>query len=412
MLAALVAGVMVMNSSCGKIPDPVAPRSSGDLEIQVQLSGGLAKKSGLLKTEFDSLVVEVHADDMTAMRFTQSINADQYLVIDTLSRVPAGTGREITVKTINKNGVTVHEDSIGVRTVRVDPNYTTIVQVVLVPVRGSIYLQIAGVPTDIDSLGAVFTSDRGERWSVAVPRSPKVFASIDGIPNGTQGTLTVAGFSLEGDTLYRAQSTLQINARSTNGVQLSFETTPGGVALEGTLQLPGAVTVSGSMSGVPVAVVEQGDLLVTEIMYAANDSEYVEVYNPEETDVYFDSLFLDVDGTKRLFTGVAVGAKSYYVFGRRVMPWVDAAHSVASALDLSGNGNWITLLRKDLAVLDQVAFTGGSNGLEWPRISGKRSICLRGEAYSAEENNYGRNWVIASEPLEGAPAQMGTPHSL
>ena len=87
------------------------------------------------------------------------------------------------------------------------------------------------------------------------------------------------------------------------------------------------------------AETEQGDLVITEIMYAANDSEYIEIYNPQEADVTYDSIYIDIDGTRRLFTDVSIGAQSCFVFGRQTLPWADAAHSVKSALDLSGNGN-------------------------------------------------------------------------
>ena len=412
MSAAAIAGISLVICSCGRVSGPVGPRSSGDLEIQVQLPGVLGKKAAALRTAFDSLVVEVAADDMAALRFTRAMSGQQPLVVDTLSGIPAGSARRVSISTVDRNGVTTHVDSMGVRTLRIDPDFTTVLQVVLLPVRGSIYLQVGGVPTDVDSLGAVFTSNGGDVWAVSVARSPKVFLSIDGIPADTRGTLRVAGFTAGGDTLYSAQSEVVVNARSTNGIQLSFESTPGQLVLSGTLELPGAVVVSASMGNIPAASDEQGTLFFTEIMYAANDSEYVEVYNPAETDAYYDSLYLDIDGTRRLFTGISIPAESYYVIGRKEMPWVDAAHSVASALDLSGKGNWLTLLTADLRIIDQVIFTGGTNSLEWPKISGKSSICLVADAYGAQDNNYGRNWVIAEIPINGAPSQMGTPHTL
>ncbi|MBN1759077.1 MAG: hypothetical protein JW863_12205 [Chitinispirillaceae bacterium] len=409
---ATVAGMLLMVVSCGKVPDPVGPRSSGDLELQVQVKNGLGKRTSQLKTNFDSLIIEVEAEDVPAIRFSKPVTAGQALIIDTLSGIPAGAERTIEVRTIDRNGSTVHEDAAGVHTVRIEPNFTTVIQVVLVPVRGSIYLQIAGVPTDIDSMGALFISDGNGEWTTTVARSPKIFLSIDGIPNKTAGVLKVAGFTVEGDTLYRAEAELVVDARSTNSVDLSFNTSPGGVVFEGTLELPGAVAVSGSINDVTVAASEQGDLIITEIMYAANDSEYIEVFNPDDQDHFYDSLYLEIDGTKRLFTDVNVEGKGFYVFGRKTLPWVDAAHSTASALDLSGNGNWITVLTKNLLVLDQVVFTGGTNNLEWPKVSGKRSICLNSSACSAEQNNFGRNWLIATEGIDGAPSQYGTPHQI
>ncbi len=410
-LSAIFGIEVVALISCGSTPAGVSSPARSDVEIQVQLVNALGKTAGRLKTEFDSLVVEVDGPDIEPMRFASAIDPAQLFFIDTLPQIPTGPDRQIRITTINRNGDVIHADSSGLRTIRVDPNVITIVQVVLVPVRGSIYLQIGGVPTAVDSICAVFTADDGRQWNVSVPRSPKVYASIDGIPHNTHGTLVVAGVTAIGDTLYRAEAVVKVNALATNGVQLSFQTTPGGVALSGSVQLPGAMVVSGSMGTMPVAKEERGDLLITEIMYAANDSEYIEVYNPGNDAAVFDSVYLDIDGTRRLFTSVTIAARSYFVFGRKQLPWVDANHSVSSALDLSSNGNWISLLSKDGSVIDQVVFTGGSNDLEWPRISGKRSICLADNSYSSDGNNFGRNWITASTVIEGAAGQMGTPHA-
>jgi hypothetical protein len=273
-----------------------------------------------------------------------------------------------------------------------------VLQAVLVPKRGSIYLQIGGVPTTIDSMGAVFTGSNGGRWAVAVVRAPRVFLSIDNIPNGTSGILSVAGYTAASDTLYRARSTLTINSRTLNTVKLSFDAVPGGLL------------VSANMGSGVVAEKESGALIITEIMYAANDSEYVEVFNPSASPVTFDTLVLEIDGTRRLFTGVSVAANGYFVFGRQQLPWADTYSTVRSALDLSSNGNWITLITKDGTIVDQVVFCGGINQLEWPRISGKASICLQPGAYNAVDNNFGRYWTAATTPITGAPALMGTPH--
>ncbi|MBN1307157.1 MAG: lamin tail domain-containing protein [Chitinispirillaceae bacterium] len=398
--------------SCGRVPTNVSPGATGSVEIRVQLADGIGKGAAEKKTGFDSLVVVVNGKDMEPVRWACPIDPVQLFLIDTLSGIPTGSEREFCITTINRAGEVIHEDSAGLRTIRVDPNVTTLLQVVMVPVRGSIYLQIGGVPTDVDTIGALFTADDGRQWGTVAPRSPKVFVSIDGIPHATHGILLVAGFTAGGDTLYRARSELRVNARATNEVALSFETTPGGVALTGTLQLPGATAVSGSLGAMEVAGSERGDLVITEIMYAANDSEYIEIYNPKEVGVIFDSLYIDIDGTRRLFTGIQIEAAGYYIFGRQMLPWVDAASPVKSALDLSANGNWVTLRSKEGVVIDQVIFTGGSNDLEWPRISGKASICLQAGHCNCAENNFGRHWWTASTAIEGAPSQMGTPHGL
>jgi hypothetical protein len=141
----------------------------------------------------------------------------------------------------------------------------------------------------------------------------------------------------------------------------------------------------------------------------ANDSEYIEVYNPGESDLSYDTIIVDIDGAKRVFTIVAVSAKKTFVFGRVMLPWTDACHTTKSALDLSGSGNWITIRGKDGRILDRVIFTGGSNAQEWPNVSGKRAIVLDSAINDAKLNNFGRNWKAATDLISGTDTQYGTP---
>jgi hypothetical protein len=84
------------------------------------------------------------------------------------------------------------------------------------------------------------------------------------------------------------------------------------------------------------------------------------------------------------------------------------ASAVASALDLSSNGNSITLRTKSGQVIDRVMFAGGSNNLEWPVVSGKQSIVLDTTITDAAANNFGRNWRAATTLISGT-TQSGTP---
>jgi hypothetical protein len=135
----------------------------------------------------------------------------------------------------------------------------------------------------------------------------------------------------------------------------------------------------------------------------------VEVYNPGENDKAFDSLYLDIDGTNRLFTNINVPAQKTFVFGRKLLPWCDVAHPVASALDLSSTGDWITLRAKNGRIIDRVIFTGGANTLDWPVVSGKQSIVLDSGITDPQSNNFGRNWHAATALIPGTASQYGTP---
>lgn len=409
----LVAGIGAMLCySCGEVPLSVAPNQQGSVAVQTIVVNRLAKQRSQMATLFDSLVVEVDGSGMEPIRYARSLAAGDLFAVDTIPHIPAGDNRTIRVYTSNIAGKVVHEDSLGVRKLRIEQNVTLQLQVVLIPACGSLYLQVGSVPTTIDSLWATFVAKDGTAWTTHVARKPKIALSIDGIPHATEGKLYVAGVTIAGDTLVCAETTLVFSAHSNNALQLNFQSAPGGLVLNCTLVLPGATIVSASMGEAPVAVTESGELLITELMYAADDSEYIEIYNPAINPVQYDSLVVNIDGKSRLFTNVTVGAGGYFVFGRELFPWVNATHAVQSALDLSSTGNWITLLTTDGAVIDQVVFAGGSNDLEWPKVRGKQSIYLQKEGYSATLNNFGRYWRAAETVLNGTDAQWGTPHAL
>lgn len=396
--------------SCGHLPTSV--KEEGKLEIRTRIiTSGLTKSSSSLQTTFDSLIIQISASDMESIRISRKIDMSQPLITDTLTRIPAGTGREVNVYTVDKSGTVVHRDSAGVRTVRIDPDASTLLNAVLVPAAGSLYLQIGNIPTSVDSIIATFISSDNRAWGKHVKRSPKVYISIDQIPHLTRGVLGVAGVGTDGDTLYYAEAALTFNAFQTSSVNLSFETVPGNLEMSLAIHLPGATVVSGSMETGHVVTDEKGDLLITEIMYAANDSEYVEIYNPGSSTLEYDTLIVDVDGTYRIFTGITMAAGEYYVFGRQMFPWVDITHPVQNAFDLSSTGNWVTLRDKDSNIIDRVIFAGGSNGLEWPSVSGKKSIELDPSSYDAASNNYGRNWTVATSVIEST-FLYGTPGNL
>jgi len=390
-------------SSCGNMPSSGSQDETGTLEIHsLVVANGLAKSLPKLATTCDSLIVEVSGADIGVLRYSKLFDLSQPVHRDTLSR-------KVTVYTVDKAGSVIQMDSIGHHSIRIDPNSTTQLNVVLIPAMGSIYLQLENIPTSIDSIVASFTADNKTVWSTRAKRNSKLYLSIDKIPNNTHGILYVAAVDSLKDTLFSASKEFTFNAVSMQNISLNFTATPGQIIFSMTVVLPGVTSASGNIAAPESSVVESGDLIITEIMYAANDSEYIEVYNPKGTDQIFDSLYFDIDGTYRLFTNITVPSQKTFVFGRRLLPWCDVAHSVASALDLSSTGNWITLRAKNGSIMDRVIFTGGSNTLEWPNVSGKQAIVLDGNVNDAQANNFGRNWHAATTLISGTTSQYGTP---
>jgi hypothetical protein len=406
----LIASCSLLFSSCGTMPSAESGNETGTLEIHsLIVANGAGSGLAKLATTCDSLIVEVSGADIGTLRFSKTFDMSQPVQSDTISQIPAGTNREVRVFTVDRAGSVILMDTVSHRSLRIDPNSVTQLTVVLFPAVGSIYLQLENIPTTVDSIIASFTADDSTVWSVRAKRSTRLYLAIDKIPHKTHGILYVAAVDTLHDTLYSAIKVLTFNALSMQNITLTFSTTPGRISMSMTAVMPGVTSATGNFAAPESSSVESGDLVITEIMYAANDSEYVEVYNPSATDRVYDSLYLDIDGTYRLFTNITVLARQPFVFGRRMLPWTDTAHAVASALDLSSGGNWITVRAKDGSIIDRVVFTGGSNALEWPAVSGKKAILLDGSVNDAQLNNFGRNWNTATTLIAGSAGQYGTP---
>jgi hypothetical protein len=366
------------------------------------------KQAGVQATSFDSMIVEIDASDFeTPVRksiFLKSSVASQ----DTISSIPSGQSRIVKVWTVNTSGTIIHRDSVQSHTVTIEPGVCTPLSVNLIPAAGSIYLQLGSLPTSIDSIEAVFLSDSSKTWKAKVKRSSRVYISIDNIPHLTSGVLTVTTFGSTGIQLQQATSRLTVNAIKCETVTLSFSSSGGSLSMVAKVHLPAATVVSATIGSGEVASTEDGQCVITEIMYAANDSEYIEIYNTTTAALHYDTLTLEIDGTRRQFPDVTIASHDYFVFGRKDLPWADRFHSVQSALDLSSSGNWITL-RSGNVILDQVIFSGGSDNLDWPDIKGKIAIELDRTHYSASDNNFGRFWVAAKDAIPSAGQLFGTP---
>lgn len=398
-------------SSCGRMPVAVSPEDTGAIEVKtcIQSTPNLPKTLAKLSTTCDSLIVEVTGPDIDTLRFSKIFDLPRPLHTDTLTRIPTGSNRQIKIYTIDHSGTIIHMDTISHRSIRIDPNTITSLNVVLLPAVGSIYLQLENIPTKVDSIIAKFTADDLRSWAVRAKRSTKTSLSLDKIPNALHGILSVTAIDSLKDTLYSATKEMVFNAGTMQTIALNFSSTPGGISLNIDVFLPGVTSAIGNMAAPDTSISETGDLLITEIMYAANDSEYVEVYNPKSFDQTFDSLYIDIDGTYRLFTNITIGTQKTFVFGRRLLPWCDIASTVASALDLSSTGNRITLRKKNGQIIDYVIFVGGANALEWPVVSGKQAIVLDETISDAASNNFGRNWRAATSLIPGTTNQSGSP---
>ena len=417
--AFVLLAIALLIVQCGKVPTNL---SKGVAEIQVSAqvvkqTNGLAKSNSIKVTTWDSLVVRISSADIDTIRKAFKFNGSDSLITFTISDVPAGKARSIEAWTKNMNNLVIHSSDnkkIDFASGEIKP-----VEFILFPKRGSIYINITDIPATIDHISASFLFGISETLSVSQKRSTKTYLTIDNVPDNAAGTLSITGISAAGDTLYQYSMPLVFYAcqNATYSAQVTKVNT--GISLGITAQTPSATVISASMGLKKPFDLENGPLIISEIMYAANDSEYVEVYNPLEKDTTFDTLILDIDGVYRFFTNITVKSKGFFVFGRKNLPWVNTVHPVSSALDLSSSGgNWITVRAKDSIAMDWVAFEGGSNDQGWPNIgTAKKSIVLDSLVSDPAYNNYGANWMAAKTPINQVnPAyslpitsQCGTP---
>ena len=406
--------------SCVRSSNPVTAGGGGAIEIRARVvnpppaAGRAGGRGAVAATVAERLVVEVSGSDLAPVRIESGrIDLTRPSLNETIAGVPVGKNRRVTIWAVEKGGGVTHIDSLESRTVNIDATAPATIFATLIPAAGSIYLQFAGLSTAVSSVHASFVSHDGAvvRES-AVSRSAKTFMSIDNIPHLTAGTLRVFIIASGGDTTHIATRELTFNARGNNSIDLQFFESGGGIEAEVTLYTPGVTVGSYNFGSASSSVIETGELIITEIMWNVGNDNYIELYNPSGDVVFFDTLTTDVDGTVRDFENVTVGPNAYIVIGRRSLPYADIHAPTTGGLPVGTTGNWITVRRGRAGpVFDRVICAGNNAALGWPSLSSSnnRSVELARDRYDAAENNFGKHWSAATEPIRGQANQYGTP---
>ena len=382
--------------------DGVSP-GAASLVVRARIVQPPSKAQAAQQTTWDSLVITVLASPQTVRRAIP-LSMTTAIAGDTIDGLPAGDDARVSVVTLNRAGVVVHR--AAEQQVDLVAGQTATLSFWLNPARGSIYVELADVPTSVSTVQACFVADSGTFCDEAA-RAAKTWLAIDFVPDGAAGVLHVAGLDTAGDTLYASSLALTFYADRNTTVWTSFAEAPAGLALDLQIAMPGVTVVAGAMTGDSIGP-ESGTLVITEIMYMANYSEYVELHNPSARDTTFDTLVLDMDGARRNLVNVTVPGQGFLVVGRYDSSWVDVATPV---LDLSStSGNWITIRGKRGEVFDWVAFAVKSNEQQWPNIpSAKASIVLDSVNVTAAYNNYGGHWQAATSAFDLSATMLGTP---
>lgn len=394
--------------SCGELPTQTAESGEGALSLRVWLDSGsgLAKSRGIARTTWDSVVVSVTGNDMDPVRIAAPLDPGSPFVDEEISGIPAGKNRIVEVFTVNTNGDRIHSDRHTIR--EVSPGEVIPVSMALRPIRGSIYLNLAHIPAEVDSVVCKFVCET-DTFVTASSRRAMLNLSIDNVPDSSEGVLIIAGLDGAGEAVY--VDTLHIVFSTTSGAVMhaDFKKTATGLRLQLSLDRPHSTVISGSM--VPEGGIEHesGELYFTEIMYyAGGDSDYVEIYNPSSDTVTFDTLLFEQHGFRGVDTknlhNISIPPRERFVVGDSDAPeaWTDTS----VALDLTTTGRWIVLRKTTGEVIDWVAYTNEDQ--DWPKPKRFHAIQFDPRDNGAFENNFGRNWRVAEEPI-GDSSHFGSP---
>ncbi len=373
LLSAIIGGIF----HCGRSPSEPIRSECGSVKINAIITENLRKASATAVTSFENLVVEIYGIGMDTLRFNRKISGNLMTIKDTFSGIPAGVNREVKIYTTDNNGLKVHIDSVDKRIVRIEKNDITTINAKLIPAVGSIYMQLANVSTDIDSLFLVFISAE-KTWEKRLKRNLKVNMSLDNIPDGTEGTIHFTAVNAGGDTLYHASKKISFDARKSSELKIDFDLLPVSVAMDIRVENPGITLININMADLYNSG-ESGELIITEIKYNAPDSsKYIKVYNTSAADVTIDTLIIEVDKSRKEFESLTINAHNYCML----------------KLGLIKNGSLITLRAKNSTIIDRVNYIGTTNELEWPEAAYDKAICLDSASYDVTENNFGRNWHV------------------
>lgn len=388
---------------CGVIPQ----EHTGQIDIRLLIHNPPSPSDISRETTWDYLLVQVSADDMDTYCDTFKFDHTQAMHFFSLSNVSSGINRLIEVWTIDKSGDIIHKkDSVFAD---IDPSQTFTAVFELHPLKGSIYINLSMFPSVVDSVYTAFIS-ADTVWQKKQKKVSKLYMSLDKIPFNTVGTIAIVGYSANGDTVAAWQQDNFNFKNALTTINANFIDI-GTVSVTVTVIIPGVTIVNGIMDTTDSLGEEKGGLILSEIMFSANDSEYIELYNPSDT-LFHDTIIVQIDnGTFRYFVP-SIKPKEFYVIGRNSdLPWCDTFPSTGSALDLSSSsGNWITVRAKDLSIMDLVIFQAGTNEQEWPSKLKKQSLILDSLSCEPRYNNFARHWKPAQSLINPTVTQQrGTP---
>jgi len=211
------------------------------------------------ETKPTKLVVQITGTGFETIKVEHPVDFARPLVVDTVTKIPVGNNRRVSIWAVDKNGVTTHIDTLESRKADIGAGTAAPVYATLIPATGSIYLLFTGLSTSVDSVRATFTkTDRTLVAKSHVKRASKTYMSLDNIPHNTTGLLRVEIVAATEEVLYVTSKELTFNARGNSNIDLRFMTP------DGTVRRFAAVEIAA-----------KGYLVI-----GRQPSEYVDIYPP------------------------------------------------------------------------------------------------------------------------------------
>ncbi len=417
--------LILLSLSCTQSPsESELTQGNGNIRISARIIKSEGDYSGSQEnslsktaaTTWDSLMILVIYSEGDTLKRSLRITPEDQLVTEVISQVPTGEDIMVHVYTLNSSNRTrIHSDSALIPELL--KNETENLSFTLYPDMSSISFSLYDLDSEIDSVHAAFESGDTAYQNGTASIAGRAVFSIDYIPSGTSGYITLTAYNGSGDTLHsytkESLDLLTINSLSDSTIYEMWGDFNGDITVEAEIHSPGEVLVTGLMDNENTLLQdtseEQCGLYISEIQ-PQNSYEFIEIYNSGAyIDSAIDTLYLHISSGS-LYTLTDIVIDSFYVvsgasaeFSDTVIPGI--------VTEIVSTGNAMSLYSKDYKLIDRVYFHED----KWP-IQSNRSIVLdtllaTGEIY----NNYYDNWRRAEsvyieteeETLYGTPGRSG-----
>lgn len=395
MVKIVLVSIFTFLLGCSRSREVVQENRTGNATI------GIALREPDLKiraTTHSFIHVTVHAENGTLVTDTV-VDSESEIHFVSISGIKEGTGYIATAWSEDKSGDTIHAPQIQLFDIMANEN--SAVTFKLQSTCGSIIIELAEVPTAVDSLFATFTSDCGT-FSAAKKRASRLFLSLDKIPYGAKGTLLFTTVNSSHEIISSWDTVITFSNQHISG-EFSLVNN-GELIADISVDEPANTILSGLGDTTSSLQSETGELIISEFCATGGSGsrscEFVEIYNPGASDFSTDTLFLEAGDKKLTLPDITIPANDFFVVAASEGSFWNPDRIVA--LDISSTSGLITLT-SDGKLLDYVLFFNDSDA-NWEQLgsSARTSWTLNPGYLNSSANNSGLFWEKATSTVVGS----------